>query len=202
MNGDQLRRAILDHPVTMKQLMLTEWQRRAIQYVNDHPGCCSHDVAKAWDISIPSMSACLRTCFDKGYLTREQMADPTGGYRFVYRAAYPNAEPVKAARALEDAQIEVSRAAQQLIEAQVKIRVLVVDDSPARTMRALVDALNADGVLVLEPRPLRENVIMSLHPLQHAPKQAQTCVQALDAPTFTPNHRKHNKRSKFKRSKR
>jgi predicted transcriptional regulator len=89
MNRDQLRRAIIDHPNMMKELMLTDWQRRAIQYVNDHQGCCSHDVAKAWDISVPSMSACLRKCFEKGYLTREQMADPTGGYLFVYRAAYP-----------------------------------------------------------------------------------------------------------------
>jgi predicted transcriptional regulator len=49
-------------------------------------GCGSPQVAAIFGISLQSASARLKKLFDKGYLTRKEVAAETGGIEFIYKA--------------------------------------------------------------------------------------------------------------------
>ena len=84
-----------------------------------------------------------------------------------------------AAGALEAAHLEVSRAAQQLIDAQAKRLQQLIDAQAKRLQRVVL--------VRLECRDSRIDLDTCWTPTRP------------QAPTYTPNHAKPNKRGKFKR---
>jgi predicted transcriptional regulator len=82
---EQIRRYILLHPETARELLLSKRQAAIVLSAAVSP-VTTAIIAKRYDTSVQSAFATLEKCRSKGYLTREQKDDPTGGKFFLYKA--------------------------------------------------------------------------------------------------------------------
>jgi predicted transcriptional regulator len=82
---EHIRRYILLHPEAARELLLSKRQAAIILSAAVSPVTTSI-LAKRYDTSVQSAFSTLEKCRSKGYLTREQKDDPTGGKYFLYKA--------------------------------------------------------------------------------------------------------------------
>jgi predicted transcriptional regulator len=82
---EQIRRYILLHPEAARELLVSKRQAAIILSAAVSP-VTTAIIAKRYDTSVQSAFATLEKCRSKGYLTREQKDDPTGGKFFLYKA--------------------------------------------------------------------------------------------------------------------
>jgi predicted transcriptional regulator len=80
-----LRRLIYSNYVKLKELSLSKRQVELITYLKDGKAT-SRDIADKYEICVQNASQQLNNLFRKGYLTRIEVEDKTGGYIFEYRA--------------------------------------------------------------------------------------------------------------------
>lgn len=83
--NEELKRYILLHPEAARELMVSRRQAAIILSAAVHP-VTTAIVAARYKTSVQSAFSTLETCRRKGYLTREQKDDPTGGKYFEYKA--------------------------------------------------------------------------------------------------------------------
>jgi len=57
--------------------------------VQNHPGITSGQIAAHWKKSVANISNQLKKLTDLGFLWRDQVPDPTGGYFFKYYRRKP-----------------------------------------------------------------------------------------------------------------
>jgi predicted transcriptional regulator len=81
---EQIRRYILLHPETAREMMLSRRQAAIVLSAAVYP-VTTAIIAKRYNTSVQSAFATLEKCRSKGYLTREQKDDPTGGKYFLYK---------------------------------------------------------------------------------------------------------------------
>lgn len=82
----ELRRLFLSNPKMIKQLSLSNAQRKLYKKVFASGGITSSGIADRFDIAIQSASGRLRELYNKGYLTRQEIPQDSGGYEWFYRA--------------------------------------------------------------------------------------------------------------------
>ncbi len=70
--------------VELRRLSLSTRQAAICRFVFKDQPTYSDRVAKHFDISIQSASTQLKTLTDRGYLSRDDEIDPTGGTCFIY----------------------------------------------------------------------------------------------------------------------
>ena len=82
---EQIRRYILLHPEAARELLVSKRQAAIILSAAVSP-VTTAIVARRYETSVESAFGTLEKCRAKGYLTREQQDDPTGGKFFLYKA--------------------------------------------------------------------------------------------------------------------
>lgn len=84
MKQNQLRKILMQHSDVIKRLMPTATQRRVFMAARVYGGVTSAKIAEKFNISLPNATAQLKALYDKGYLTRKDVGDPTGGSLYTY----------------------------------------------------------------------------------------------------------------------
>jgi len=69
----------------LRELSISKRQFELISYLNGK-SATSRTIADLYDICVQNASQQLKNLFSKGYLTRIEMEDKTGGYLFEYTA--------------------------------------------------------------------------------------------------------------------
>lgn len=80
---EAIRQFFVTHPTQARDMLLSERQAHVVQAARLRPAT-SASVAKRYDCSVQAASSLLEKCRAKGYLTRTQKIDPTGGIYFEY----------------------------------------------------------------------------------------------------------------------
>lgn len=68
----------------LNSLHLSQTEYKVFWFVRSYPFTDSQEVADYFDIMIPYASTLLRKLADKGYLSRREAPDKTGGHYFEY----------------------------------------------------------------------------------------------------------------------
>lgn len=71
--------------VKLRELSISKRQFEIISRLNGK-FATSRDISEHYDICVQNASQQLKNLFSKGYLTRVEIDDPTGGYLFEYTA--------------------------------------------------------------------------------------------------------------------
>lgn len=72
------------YPEFMRNIRLTEGEIKILDIVKSSNRITAPELAHAISVSLQNAGAKLKKLFDKGYLSREQEADPTGGIIYIY----------------------------------------------------------------------------------------------------------------------
>ena len=72
---------------TVRKLFLNKAQRTLLQRMSYSDGMCCADLASEEGITLPLANSRLKTLYNKGYLKRTSVGDPTGGNMFLYMAS-------------------------------------------------------------------------------------------------------------------
>jgi len=80
----ELRSSILKHRTRIKDLMISASQAKIIKLASK--GIQTNSLAEKWGISAQNASSRLNKLFWKGYLIREQVDAPSGGFEYIYTA--------------------------------------------------------------------------------------------------------------------
>jgi predicted transcriptional regulator len=83
---EHIRRYLLLHPQAARELIVSKRQAEIILSAGVSP-VTTAIIAKRYDTSVQSAFSTLEKCRSKGYLTREQKDDPTGGKYYEYSQA-------------------------------------------------------------------------------------------------------------------
>lgn len=68
----------------IRKLFLNTSQRTLLQRLSYSDGMCCADLASDEGITLPLANSRLKTLYNKGYLERHSVGDPTGGNMFLY----------------------------------------------------------------------------------------------------------------------
>jgi predicted transcriptional regulator len=82
-----IRQMILSNPEKVRELLLTNAARNILMTVaqDGDAGVTAAEWVRRFDDSIQSASQKLKSLWGKGYLTREEMASPSGGIHHLYK---------------------------------------------------------------------------------------------------------------------
>lgn len=69
---------------TIRKLFLNTAQRNLLYRMSYSDGMCCADLASEEGITLPLANSRLKTLYNKGYLWRTSVGDPTGGLMFLY----------------------------------------------------------------------------------------------------------------------
>jgi predicted transcriptional regulator len=83
MTNIELMKISINNYVRLRELSISKRQFELIQYLHGKKAT-SRDIADQYDICVQNASQQLKNLFSKGYLTREEINDKTGGYLFEY----------------------------------------------------------------------------------------------------------------------
>lgn len=72
-----------------KQFELTPNEARLMEMVKTHPGIEAAHIAKLWKKTVGNISNQLKKLSDLGFVWRDRIPDPTGGYFFKYYRKAP-----------------------------------------------------------------------------------------------------------------
>ena len=82
-----IRLDLLEGKGSTRKLELTERQKEIVIMARDKYDLTSNDLVFLLDMSIQNASGSLVNLFNKGYLTRVNIGDPSGGHQFLYSYA-------------------------------------------------------------------------------------------------------------------
>ena len=85
MTRAELRILIVTNPALVRDLMLTDFNIKVLNYIKENKTCRSSDIASKFEICTISASIMLKWLHKKGYLSRWQQPDPSGGHYYEYR---------------------------------------------------------------------------------------------------------------------
>lgn len=89
MGDKKLMRLMVDCPGVIRRIYLSESQLelfRLVRSADESLGVTTNWISDYMDISIQSANGRLVELMNKGYLTRVNQGDPTGGKEYVYRS--------------------------------------------------------------------------------------------------------------------
>lgn len=82
-----IRNAVIEDRESVAGMMLTRRQVMVYKLAAAYRGgLTSANLSHQLSMSIPSASAALKALWVKGYLTRDEKTDPTGGFFYKYKA--------------------------------------------------------------------------------------------------------------------
>ena len=85
MNIKTIKKLIRKERVLIKELMLTDYQLKVVEFVESVEEATSGDIVKWQDCSLQSAHNILSKLKSNGWLSRTEVKDPTGGLMFVYK---------------------------------------------------------------------------------------------------------------------
>jgi len=93
MKTNKLRKTFLNNPQKVRGILLTDYQMSILDLISNNEG----DSDSKWlmsvlSISITNATTQLRKLWEKGYLTRVETKDPTGGILYKYSTVYKKNE--------------------------------------------------------------------------------------------------------------
>lgn len=83
MTDIELMRVALNNYKKLRDLSISKRQHEIVQYLKGKK-VCSRDMAEKYESSVQNASQQLNNLYRKGYLVREEISDPTGGYMYEY----------------------------------------------------------------------------------------------------------------------
>lgn len=87
MKSDDIRKMMLNDNEEARKLMLTTHKIAIIKFLGEF-GKTSPEVTKQFNKRLEASSAVLFDLCKNGYLTREDVGDPSGGTMYVYKSRF------------------------------------------------------------------------------------------------------------------
>lgn len=84
MPTNTLRKIILRNRITINDIMPTDQQAKIIEFVRVHGKTTSNQVSHNFATSLALAAGQLKVIYSKGFLSRHNIGDPSGGAQYQY----------------------------------------------------------------------------------------------------------------------
>ena len=84
MTDDEIRTVCFKQSQRVQDLKISQKQVRILHFLSDFINATTEDVSENIGGSLQSVGASLHVLYHKGYVTRKQVTQVSGGYQYVY----------------------------------------------------------------------------------------------------------------------